>query len=90
MSIELPKDKRQEALASIVRYFSERREEEIGQIAASGLLDFFMEEIAPSIYNQAVADLLERLQMHIAELDLDFEREEFQYWRDRDPKSKKK
>ncbi len=80
MSIELPKDIRKEAIASIVRYFREKREEQIGNIAASGLLDFFIEEIGSSIYNKAVADILERMQMHISELDIDFHEEEFQYW----------
>jgi uncharacterized protein (DUF2164 family) len=80
MSVELPKDRRKEAVASIVRYFRENREEEIGNIAASGLLDFFIEEIGPSIYNKVVADILERMQMHVSELDIDFHEQEFQYW----------
>jgi uncharacterized protein (DUF2164 family) len=86
MSIELPKDVRKKALDSIVRYFRENREEEIGNIAASGLLSFFLEEVGPSIYNKAVADLQERMQMHVSELDIDFHEEEFQYW----PKSERK
>ncbi len=48
MSIELPKDIHKEAVASIIRYFREHREEQIGNIAASGLLGFFLEEIAPT------------------------------------------
>ena len=88
MSIELPKNVRQEAMASIVRYFREHREEELGNIAASGLLDFFLEEISPSIYNKAVADILKRMQMNISELDIDFHEEEFQYWTKRDRKRK--
>jgi uncharacterized protein (DUF2164 family) len=88
MSIELPKDVHKEALASIVRYFRENREEEIGNIAASGLLSFFLEEIGPSIYNKAVADVQERMQMHVSELDIDFHEEEFQYWPKHERKSK--
>jgi uncharacterized protein (DUF2164 family) len=90
MSIELPKDMRKEAVASIVRYFRENREEEIGNIAASGLLDFFIEEIGPSIYNKVVADILERMQMHVSELDIDFHEEEFQYWPKYERKSKER
>lgn len=86
MSIELPKDVRKDAVASIVRYFHEQREEEIGNIVAGGLLDFFIEEIGPSIYNKAVADILERMQMYVTELDIDFHEKEFQYW----PKSERK
>jgi uncharacterized protein (DUF2164 family) len=80
MSIELPNDQHREALASIVRYFQEEREEEIGHIAASGLLRFFLEEIGPSIYNKAVADIQQRMQMHVSDLDIEFHEEEFQYW----------
>jgi Uncharacterized conserved protein len=80
MAIELSKISRKEALASIIRYFKEVREEEIGQIAAGGLLEFVLEEIGPSVYNKAVADILKRLQMAVTELDTDFHEEEFPYW----------
>jgi uncharacterized protein (DUF2164 family) len=81
MSIELSKDIHKEAVASIIRYFHENREEEIGNIAASGLLGFFLEEVGPSIYNQAVADIQERMQIHVSDIDIEFHEEEFQYWR---------
>jgi uncharacterized protein (DUF2164 family) len=76
MSIELPKDIQKEAVASIIRYFQENREEPIGNIAASGLLGFFLEEIGPSIYNKAVADVQERMQMHVLDLDIEFHEED--------------
>ncbi len=60
--IELPKEIRQQAVASIERYFSEHMDEPIGNIAAAGLLGFFPEEIGPCVYNQAVSDVQERLQ----------------------------
>ena len=81
MTIELSKDARTEAIASIERYFRENMEEPIGNVAAGGLLGFFLEEIGPSIYNKAVQDVQERLQLRIGELDLDVHEDEFQYWR---------
>ncbi len=81
MTIELSKEARAEAVASIERYFRENMEEPIGNVAAGGLLGFFLEEIAPSIYNKAVADVQERLQLRVVELDLEVHEEEFQYWR---------
>jgi uncharacterized protein (DUF2164 family) len=81
MSIELTKEARTEAIASIERYFRENMDEPIGNIAAGGLLGFFLEEIGPSIYNKAVADVQERLQARIGELDLEVHEEEFGYWR---------
>jgi uncharacterized protein (DUF2164 family) len=80
MTIELPKDARAQAIASIERYFRENMEEKIGNVAASGLLGYFLEEIAPLVYNQAVADVQERLQARIAELDIEVHEEPFQYW----------
>ncbi len=81
MTIELSKDARAEAIASIERYFRENMEERMGNVAAGGLLGFFLEEIGPSIYNKAVLDVQERLQVRVSELDLEVHEEEFQYWR---------
>lgn len=81
MAIELHDQVRKEAIASIERYFRENMEEKIGNIAAAGLLGFFLEEIGPVVYNQAVADVQERLQMRVSELDIEIHEEAFQYWR---------
>jgi uncharacterized protein (DUF2164 family) len=88
MPIELPDQARKEAIASIERYFRENMEEKIGNVAASGLLGFFLEEVGPSIYNKAVADVQERMQMRVSELDIEVHEEEFQYWRKYDRPSK--
>jgi len=81
MTIEISKEARKEAVASIERYFRENMEERIGNIAAGALLGFFLEEIGPLVYNQAVADVQERLQARIIELDIEIHEDEFQYWR---------
>jgi uncharacterized protein (DUF2164 family) len=91
MPIELPKELRTQAIQSIERYFRENMDEPIGNIAAGGLLGFFVEEIGPVIYNKAVADVQERLQLRLSELDLEVHEDEFGYWRkfDRAPRGKK-
>jgi uncharacterized protein (DUF2164 family) len=81
MAIELPKEVRAQAVASIERWFRENMDEPIGNVAAGGLLGFLLEEIGPSIYNQAVRDVQERLQLRVSELDLDVHEDEFGYWR---------
>jgi uncharacterized protein (DUF2164 family) len=81
MTIELSKEARQQAIASIERYFQENMEERIGNIAAGALLAFLLEEIGPSIYNRAVAEVQERLGARIAELDIEVHEDEFGYWR---------
>jgi uncharacterized protein (DUF2164 family) len=81
MTIELTKEDRSQAIASIERYFRENMEEKIGNVTAGALLGFMLEEIGPSIYNKAVADAQERLQARVAELDFEVHEEEFGYWR---------
>lgn len=81
--IELSKEARAEAIASIQRYFDEHMDDKIGNVAAGGLLGFLLEEIGPSIYNQAVAAAQERLIARATELDIEVHEDEFQYWRRR-------
>jgi uncharacterized protein (DUF2164 family) len=88
MTIELGKEARKEAIASIERYFRENMEEPIGNIAAGALLGFFLEEVGPVIYNRAVAEVQERLQARVSELDIEVHEEEFQYWRKYDRKGR--
>jgi uncharacterized protein (DUF2164 family) len=88
MTIELTKDARAEAIRSIERYFEANMDERIGNVAAGALLSFFVDEIGPLIYNQAVATVQERLQARIAEIDIEVHEDEFQYWRKLDNQRK--
>ena len=81
MPIELSKEVKKEGITSIERYFQENMAEKIGNIAAGALLGYFLEELGPLVYNQAVADVQERLQMRVSELDIEIHEDEFQYWR---------
>lgn len=81
MTIEPSGETRNQAVSSIERYFQENLEQRIGNVAAGGLLGFFLEEIGPAICNQAVADVQERLQMRVSELDIEIHEDEFPYWR---------
>ena len=81
MNIELSKEARQTAVASLQRYFQENLENELGNLAAGALLNFIIEEIGPCIYNRAVADAQERMLARIGELDSEVFADEFQYWR---------
>lgn len=77
MTIEISKQARSEAVASIERYFQVNMDEKIGNIAAGALLGFFLEENGPLLYNQAFTDLHERLQSRISELDIEVHEDEF-------------
>lgn len=80
MTIELSKEARAAAVASIERYFRQERDERIGNIQAAALLHFLLEEIGPSIYNRAVAEVQERLMVRVGELDIEHHETEFGYW----------
>ena len=49
-------------------------------IAAGALLNFFLQEIGPTVYNKAVAEVQERMQARVLELDIEVHEGEFQYW----------
>ncbi|QOW18498.1 DUF2164 domain-containing protein [Lysobacter ciconiae] len=80
MTIKIPEPVRKQALESIQRYASANLDEDLSELAADMLLDFFIEDIGPAIYNQAVADVQERLQARVMEVDAEVYADEFQYW----------
>jgi uncharacterized protein (DUF2164 family) len=80
MTIELSKQARAEAVASIQRYFREEMPEPIGELPAGLLLNFILEEIGPAIYNKAIADAQARLLGRVSDLNAELYADEFQYW----------
>ncbi|MDA7419120.1 DUF2164 domain-containing protein [Xenophilus arseniciresistens] len=81
MTLELPRETRQQAVQSIERYFEQELDQRIGNIQAGALLNFFLREIAPSVYNQAVREVQERLLARVQELDIECHEDEFVHWR---------
>ena len=84
MSIDIPKEQRERAILSIERYFREYMDEPIGNVAAGGLLGFFLDEIGPLVYNRAVSDVQENLQARVMEVDVEVHEKEFSYWNKKD------
>lgn len=78
--MELTKEARAQAIASIQRYFEENLESSLGNLPAGNLLDFFLQEIGPAIYNRAIADAQQRLQQRVIDLSGELFADEFQYW----------
>ena len=79
-TIDLPKPTRSEAIASIRRYFEQEMPEPIGDLPAGLLLNFFLEEIGPAIYNKAIADAQARIVQRASDLTGELYADEFQYW----------
>ncbi len=80
MPIDLSKATQQDAIESLQKYFELNMDGKLGNIAATGLLEFIVEEIGPSIYNKGVADAQAKIQARLTELDYEVHKDEFQYW----------
>jgi uncharacterized protein (DUF2164 family) len=81
MPITLNKEARQQAIESIKRYFAEQMDDEVGDLKAGLLLDFFLKEIGPSVYNRAVSDAQAYFQEKLVDLDGVCYEAEFAYWK---------
>ena len=80
MKITLSADAQKRAVASIRSYFTEILDQEIGDLKAGLLLEFFLEEIAPTVYNGAIGDAQAYLRDRVADLDGACSAPEFAYW----------
>lgn len=87
VTLELSKQQRATAISSIQRYCEENLDP-IGDLPASLLLNFFLEEIGPVIYNQAISDAQTRLAQRVSDLSGELYADEFQYWPRADAKRK--
>jgi uncharacterized protein (DUF2164 family) len=80
MAIKLSPDIAKQLQISIKRYFAEHLDQEIGELKAGLLLDYCLTEIAPVIYNQAIADAQAYFQGRVADLEGVCYEPEFTYW----------
>lgn len=69
--MKLPKEQRDQIIRSIQQYFEEEHDKQLGDLAADGVLQFFMEQLAPHVYNQALADCRTMLTQRMASLEED-------------------
>ena len=67
--IELKQNKKQESVQAIRDYFQEELDLEISELKAVLILDFFLKEIAPTIYNGAISDAGRYLRERIDDMD---------------------
>ena len=78
--IEFEKEHKERMLESIKRYFLENMDEEIGDLKAMLLLDFFLQEIGPCVYNRAISDATGIMQERVMDLEGTCYEPEFTYW----------
>jgi len=66
--IKLSKEKKAKMISSIKKYFKEERDEDLGDLASSMILDFFIKDIAAEFYNQGVCDSYKYMSDRVEEL----------------------
>ncbi len=89
MPIELSNEATQSAKQSVQQFFEQEFDLSVGNLGAQNILDFILQEIAPCIYNQAVADVQTRISAQVMEVDAYIYQEEFTYWANQNKKNKK-
>jgi len=78
--IEVPPASRTKAIASIRRYFREELDQDIGDLKAALLFDYFIAEHGPTIYNQGIADARAFFEERSADLAAVAYQIEFPFW----------
>lgn len=66
--IALSKEKKEKVIAAIIDYFAKERDEDLGYLAATLILDFFIEKLGPEFYNQGVYDSYKRMSEMVEDL----------------------
>ncbi len=80
MAIALSAEPKKRAIASIRRFFDEQLEQDIGDLKAALVLDYFLREIGPSVHNAAIEHAQAYLRDRVADLDGVCTEAEFGYW----------
>ncbi len=80
MPITLEPDEKKQAIASIRRYFTESWEQDVGDLKAGLLLDYFLQEIGPSVYNRAIGDAQVFFRDRVVDLEGTCYEKEFGFW----------
>tara|TARA_B100000959_G_C14455963_1_gene408837 strand:- start:37 stop:312 length:276 start_codon:yes stop_codon:yes gene_type:complete len=82
MPIELTKAEVADIIPSIKRYVLEEWEEEIGNLKAELLLNYFIKEIGPYAYNRGVSDAESFFRSKLEDLQGSCHEYELTYWND--------
>lgn len=78
--MKLDKETRKQLIESIQRYAVEELEIEMGDLKAGLFLDYCLEEIGPSVYNQAIKDAQAFFFGKIEDLEGSCHEPELGYW----------
>ena len=69
MRIRLSPERRTGLVSAIKEYFSAEFDESLSDFRAEGLLDFFLRQLGPPVYNQGVRDAASFMQQKLTDID---------------------
>ena len=69
MRIRLSDERRAGLLRAIKQHFSDNFDEPLSDFRAEGLVDFFVRELGPAVYNQGVRDASSAMQERLADIE---------------------
>lgn len=69
LRIRLSPERRARLLRALKDHFAEAFDEPLSDFRAEGLVDFFVRELGPPVYNQGVRDAASAMQAKLSDLD---------------------
>ena len=69
MRIRLADDRRASLLRALKQHFEDEFDDPISDFRAQGLIDFFVRELGPPVYNQGVRDACAAMQDKLGDLE---------------------
>jgi uncharacterized protein (DUF2164 family) len=69
MRIRLTEERRERMLRSLRQFLEDELDLDLGALRAARLLDFFVKELGPPVYNQAIQDARGLLQEKLDDLE---------------------
>ena len=72
MRIQLTDERRERMLRAIEKHFGEHFDEKLSRFKAEQLLDFFVRELDPPVYNQGIRDAHAFVQERLTDLEGEF------------------
>lgn len=69
MRVRLSPDRRALLVTALTRHFEAEFDEPLSEFRAQGLVDFFLRELGPPVYNQGVRDAASYLQARLNDMD---------------------
>jgi uncharacterized protein (DUF2164 family) len=72
MRIRLSDERRADLVARVQAHLREQFDEDVGELKAGLLLDFFVKELGPPVYNQAIKDAHDFVAEKLVDLEGEF------------------